>query len=246
MDATYNACMTSQIDRVAFELAERVLTGRLKAGERVLEVPFSKELGVSRTPLRLALGELEKQGLLERLPTRGYRVRSFTIDEVAKALEVRGTLEGMAARLIAEAGPAPETLRKLRLCIDKGRAVIEHAHALSEAVDTIAWAAMNAEFHDILTSSAGNPALASALAHVGRTPMVKPGELWAHQFDSVVSFNFFRRAQLDHEEVVNAIQAREGARVEYLMREHARRSADNKRTLASQMPKSILASSATF
>lgn len=238
--------MTSQIDRVAFELAERVLTGRLKAGERVLEVPFSKELGVSRTPLRLALGELEKQGLLERLPTRGYRVRSFSLNEVAMALEVRGTLEGMAARLVAEANTSADTLRQLQHCVHRGRAVIDQAQALSSAVDTVAWASINAEFHAVLISSAGNPALTSALAHVGRTPMVKPGEIWANQIDHVVTLNFLHRAQLDHEEVMNAIQAREGARADYLMREHARRSADNKRTLASQIPKNVLASTATF
>lgn len=226
--------MASQIDRVVSELRQQVLSGRLRAGERVLEVQFSHELGVSRTPLRLALGELEKQGLLERLPTRGYRVRSFTLDEVTAALEVRGTLEGMAARLVAEAGPHAATLKALQECVLQGRKLIQEARRSDDqAFNTTRWAAMNAQFHAALVAAAGNPALASSLAHLGRTPMVQPGELWVSgDGDRSRTLRFFERAQFDHEDVVQAIEARQGARAEALMREHARRSAENKRALA--------------
>lgn len=227
--------MASQIERVTEELRQRVLTGRLRAGERVLEVHFSHELGVSRTPLRIALGELEKQGLLERMPTRGYRVRSVTLNEVAMALEVRGTLEGMAARLVAETGPSPAVLGRLKECVQRGRVLIERSVEQGSPLDTGAWAAMNAQFHEVLVAAAGNPALASALAHVGKTPMVRPGELWTGGPDETLTLGFVQRAQFDHEDVVHAIEARHGLRAEYLMREHARRSAENKRALAATM-----------
>ncbi|MCB2005085.1 MAG: GntR family transcriptional regulator, partial [Rhodoferax sp.] len=71
--------MSSQIERVVTELRGRILSGQLPAGHRVVELQFAQELAVSRTPLRLALGELEKEGLLERLPTRGFKVRAFTL-----------------------------------------------------------------------------------------------------------------------------------------------------------------------
>ncbi len=231
--------MTSHIDRVATELTKRILNGQLLAGERVLEVQFSKALGVSRTPLRLALGELEKQGLLEKLATRGYRVRGFSLDEVAMALEVRGNLEGMAARLVAEAGASIETIDTLEKCVVIGRTLIDQALRSGHALDTIAWAAMNAQFHQALVVAAGNASLASALAHVGKTPMVKPGELWANGDNGVLTLSFLQRAQLDHEAVLSAVQAREGVRAEFLMREHARRSADNKRALAATLPAQI-------
>jgi GntR family transcriptional regulator, vanillate catabolism transcriptional regulator len=224
--------MASQIDRVVSELRQRVLSGRLRAGERVLEVQFAQELGVSRTPLRLALGELEKQGLLERLPTRGYRVRSFTLDEVAAALEVRGTLEGMAARLVAESGITPGTLQTLQACVRLGRSLIDQARRQNTSLDAVQWAEMNARFHSTLVDAARNQALASSLEHLNQTPMVRPGELWLGAGDEALALSFVERAQFDHEDVVNALETHQGSRAELLMREHARRSADNKRALA--------------
>ena len=99
--------MSSQVDKVVGELRGRILAGQLPPGSRVLEMDYSRQLDVSRTPLRIALGELEKEGLLERLPTRGFRVRSFTMGQIGDAVDVRGVLEGMAARLAAERPLAP-------------------------------------------------------------------------------------------------------------------------------------------
>ena len=103
--------MAAQIDKVISELRDMVLSGALQPGERVVELQFSARLGVSRTPLRIALTELEKEGLLERLPSRGFRVRAFTVDEIGDAVDVRGVLEGMAARLLAERGARPRCWR---------------------------------------------------------------------------------------------------------------------------------------
>lgn len=226
--------MASQIERVVTELRRRILAGVLAPGERVLEVACSEALGVSRTPLRLALGELEKEGLLERLPSRGFRVRQVTLDEVAMAIDVRGTLEGMAVRLLAESGPAPRVLAPLRACLDEGRAIVERARVGSEPIDMPAWAAMNARFHRTLAHESGNAALASALEHVAKTPLAGPGVLGVG-FEASIEASFVQRAQLDHEDIVRAIEAREGSRAEALMREHARRSRDNKRVLVAAL-----------
>lgn len=229
-----NACMASQIERVTTELRRRILAGNLSAGERILEVQFSAELGVSRTPLRLALGELEKEGLLERLPTRGFEVRRVTLDEVAMAIDVRGALEGMAARLVAEIGASRDTLNALKSCLSEGRAFIDEATSSGQPIDTMRWASMNMRFHEVLVSASANTVLASALKHVAKTPMAGPGAL-GFSGQSLVEHAFLERAQLDHEDIVNSIEAREGARVEALMREHARRSRDNKRILVNAL-----------
>ncbi|NML16750.1 GntR family transcriptional regulator [Azohydromonas caseinilytica] len=226
--------MASQIERVTAELRRRILGGALQPGERVLEVQCSAELGVSRTPLRLALGELEKEGLLERLPRRGFRVRQVTLDEVAMAIDVRGTLEGMAVRLLAEQGASPRTLSELHGCIEQGRQIVQAAVDAGEAVDTVSWATVNARFHRVLAQAAGNPVLVSALEHVAKTPMAGPGALGASG-QAAIELSFVQRAQLDHEDIVQAVEAREGARAEALMREHARRSRDNKRILVNAM-----------
>lgn len=223
--------MASQIERVTAELRRRILAGRLSPGERLVELQLAAELGVSRTPLRIAFGELETEGLLERLPTRGFRVRSVTLDEVAQAIDVRGALEGMAARMVAEAGVTPEALRQLQSCVDEGRRLLGGMHASPDVVDTTQWAAMNARFHHALVQAAGSPVLASALAHVARTPMASPGALGISGLLPALEIAFLQRAQFDHEDVVRAIASGEGTRAEALMREHARRSRDNKRRL---------------
>lgn len=225
-----NACMASQIERVTTELRRRILSRALAPGERILEVQCSAELGVSRTPLRLALGELEKEGLLERQSSRGFRVRQVTLDQVAQAIDVRGTLEGMAVRLMAEVGPSPQTLAALRECIQEGRAIVERSLGQEQPVDTMQWALMNARFHRVLVEAAGNPVLTSALEHVAKTPMAAPGALGASG-QAALELSFVQRAQVDHEDLVQALEAREGSRAEALMREHARRSRDNKRAL---------------
>lgn len=223
--------MASQIERVTAELRRRILAGQLSPGERLVELQLAADLGVSRTPLRIAFGELETEGLLERLPTRGFRVRQVTLDEMAQAIDVRGTLEGMAARIVAETGVAPEVLRALQACVDEGRALLGGTQTPPPDVDTAQWAAMNARFHSTLVHAAGNPALAAALAHISKTPMAGPGALGINGLLPALEVAFLLRAQFDHEDVVRAIAAGEGARAEALMREHARRSRDNKRRL---------------
>src|SRR5437660_12536922 len=101
--------MASRIATVTARLCEMILAGELTPGERLIEIPFAQRLGVSRAPLRLALGALAKEGLVERLPTRALRVREFPMEKVAKAIDVRGVLEGMAARLGAQRRPTCST-----------------------------------------------------------------------------------------------------------------------------------------
>lgn len=231
--------MSSQIQRVIRELRRQILAGELAPGERLVELQRAAALDVSRTPLRIAFGELEKEGLLERLPTRGFRVRSFSIDEVAKAVDVRGALEGLAARSLAEAGPDARTLELMQACVDEGRALLRAAAEAGEPIDAARWIAMNTRFHGALVAAANNPALTSALNVVSRLPMAGAGSLGLSGSIPALEFAFIQRAQYDHEDVVRALRNREGARAEALMQEHAHRSRDNKRALMEQMQAAV-------
>ncbi|MFT4194303.1 GntR family transcriptional regulator [Ottowia sp.] len=222
--------MSSLIDRVTAELRRLVLAGELGPGERLVELELASRLQVSRTPLRLAFGELERQGLLERLPKRGFRVRRVTLQEVVQAIDIRGALEGLAAREAAERGVAPAVLDEMRACVAEGRALVDAARRTSN-MDAQRWIAMNARFHDALMRAVANPVLASTLAHVGRIPLAGPGAIALGGMRPELELAFLARAQSDHEDIVSAIEAREGARAEALLREHARRSRDNKRVL---------------
>jgi GntR family transcriptional regulator of vanillate catabolism len=229
--------MSSQIDYTTQELRRRILSGQVAPGERMVELELSAQLAVSRTPIRIALGELEKEGLLERLPTRGFRVRQFSVDEIANAVDVRGVLEGMAARQAAERGISPEIRAELQACIDEGRLLLEKAQASGHVIDAARWVPMNARFHGALVQAAGNSTLASALAHVSKTPLAGAGALSLNGTLPLLEFGFIQRAQGDHEDVLAALLAGEGARAEALMREHAHRSRDNKRELMTRRQK---------
>lgn len=229
--------MSSQIDYTINELRRRILSGQAAPGERMVELELSAQLAVSRTPIRIALGELEKEGLLERLPTRGFRVRQFSVDEITNAVDVRGVLEGMAARQAAERGLRPETRAELQACIDEGRLLLEKAEAAGHVIDAARWVPMNARFHGALVEAAGNSTLTSALAHVSKTPMAGAGALSLNGSLPLLEYGYIQRAQSDHEDVLAALLAGEGARAEALMREHAHRSRDNKRELMSRMQK---------
>lgn len=223
--------MVTQIHTVAAELRRRILTGHYQPGERLVELTVSAELGASRTPIRLAFEELEREGLLERLPTRGFRVKAFTADDIADAIDVRGVLEGMAARRLTERGPDEDTLAILRQCIVLGRTLLEEARVQAWRIDALRWVPMNAHFHATLVAAARNRTLVSALEHVAKTPLAGAAALSLHGIAPQLEFHFIERAQLDHEDIVEALVARESSRAEALMREHAHRSRDNKREL---------------
>jgi GntR family transcriptional regulator of vanillate catabolism len=222
--------MASQIEHVVTELRRRIMSGELAAGERIVELTYAPELGVSRTPLRLALVELERQGLLETVGKRGFRVRGVTLDEVAAAIDVRGVLEGHAVRLIAERGLRDDVHLALTQCVAEGRVLLEQAGSDAGTLDCAAWAAMNENFHRLLVDAAGSDPLRSALEHVTKSPLVGAGAL-AFSGQPVLELSFLQRAQADHEDLLQALRDREGGRAEALMREHARRSRDNKKLL---------------
>jgi GntR family transcriptional regulator of vanillate catabolism len=82
----------SQTTKATLGLRELLLDGAFKPRERVPELRLVEELGVSRTPLRIALVTLEHEGLLETLPGGGFVVREFTRTDIDDAIELRGVL----------------------------------------------------------------------------------------------------------------------------------------------------------
>src|SRR5437762_2259806 len=104
----------SQNARTLLRLREMLFKGEFQRGERLSELPLVARLGVSRTPIRLALERLAHEGLLETSRSGGFVVREFTIDAVWDAIDVRGVLEGTAARLAAERLDNDRELDRLR------------------------------------------------------------------------------------------------------------------------------------
>lgn len=223
--------MSTQIQLVVNEIRRRVMLGEYAAGERLVELKVSAELGVSRTPIRLAFEELAKDGVLERLATRGFKVKRFDRKSLSDAIDVRGVLEGMAARTLAEVGMDTEIRDVLSACIQDGRQLLLAASAKGGKIDASKWMQMNATFHATLVNASGNMALIEALRHVSKNPMASAATLSLTGRAPELEHAFIERAQRDHEDIFEAILARESSRAEALMREHARRSRDNKSRL---------------
>ena len=150
----------SQLVKAQLGLRELILTGKLPAGSRIAELAVVELLGVSRTPIRAALMRLEQEGLLQALPSGGYAVRTFSEREVADAIELRGTLEGLAARLAAERGVAQGLMAQASACLDQIDQLLEGS-ALDEAMFAD-YVQLNARFHHLLAGMPDSRATAAA------------------------------------------------------------------------------------
>jgi GntR family transcriptional regulator of vanillate catabolism len=218
---------SSQAVKAQLRLREMVLAGELPGGTRIAEVAISEQLGVSRTPVRSALMRLEQEGLLEALPNGGYAVRTFSERDVADALELRGTLEGLSARLAAERGAAPVVLREARACLRRIDELLKEP-ALDDAAFS-RYVDFNGQFHRLLSEMAGSPLLAQQMERVINLPFASPSAFVVVQANSPAARDMLVIAQDQHGQVLDAIENREGSRAEALMREHSRLAQRNLR-----------------
>ena len=183
-----------------------------------------ERLGMSRTPVRMALVRLQEEGLLDALPLGGFAVRAFTQIEVFEAIEVRGTLEGLAARLAAERCTNAKRLRGAAVCLDGIDAAL---NASERSVDIPAYIEHNARFHAWIVELSGSSVLARQLERAMALPFASPNALAAVQTTPHQAYQTLTLAQDQHRCVLAAIEQREGTRAEALMREHARISSRN-------------------
>lgn len=210
----------SQAVKAQLRLRELILSGDLPGGARIAELALVEKLGVSRTPIRAALMRLEQEGLLEVLPNGGYAVRTFSERDVSDAIELRGTLEGLMARLAAERGVAPVVLREARECLGQIDEVLRRPALDDETFPR--YVALNQRFHTLLVEMAASPVIARELERVVSLPFASPSGFVLAQADSPGARDMLIVAQDQHRQVLEAIERREGARAEGIMREHAR------------------------
>jgi GntR family transcriptional regulator of vanillate catabolism len=227
MTSTLSDAPESAQVRALLRLRELVLSGELPGGSRIAEMAIVERLGVSRTPVRAALLRLEQEGLLQALPNGGYVVQTFSERDVSDAIELRGTLEGLLARLAAERGADAEALADARHCLAAIDGVLAAPalddHAFSRYV------ALNSRFHVLLWELADSPAIARQLEKVLSLPFASPSGFVVMQAHSAQARDMLVVAQDQHRQVLDAIERREGARAEAILREHARLAQRNLR-----------------
>lgn len=206
----------SQTDRVVLTLRRMLLQGEFASAERLTELDLAARLNASRTPVRQALTQLAHEGLLEELPRRGFRLRAFTVSEVWDAIELRGVLEGTAARLAAERlsdSTSLARLNELLAALDPVVPVTPEQFAV--------YLRVNDEFHREIWRLAGSPILRRTLESVSLLPFAAPGALVFGETEASVARRTAEIAQEQHRGLVEAITGHAGARAESLAREHA-------------------------
>jgi GntR family transcriptional regulator, vanillate catabolism transcriptional regulator len=214
-----------QQQAVADKLREMILHGSFAGGDRLLEIPLSEQLEVSRTPVREALITLADEGLVEYRPNRGYIVRSFTLDDIMNAYVVRETLEGLAVRLLAEKGLDRTIKRQLEDCLDEGDKILS-VKRLTKA-QREPWGEMNNRFHRLLVESTNNGALVDSLSRATNIPYSSSRVVHWFEDDDIEGLYQLRFTHSHHHTIYTAICHGEGYRAELGMRAHISFTADH-------------------
>lgn len=214
--------VTSQTGRTLLNLREMILRGDFPPGDRISELPMVARLGVSRTPIRLALDRLANEGLLEVLPGGGFVVREFTIADIWDAIEMRGVLEGTAARLAAERLTEDAELTPLRCYRDEMDAL---SHPTIDSF--VRYLDLNEAFHRAVVDLAKSPILRRTLERVTSLPFASPSALVFVRSKLPKAEEMFMLGREQHRGIVEAIEARQGTRAEAVAREHAQLSRRN-------------------
>ncbi|MCP1854737.1 MULTISPECIES: GntR family transcriptional regulator [unclassified Bradyrhizobium] len=217
----------SQTVRAQLSLRDLILSGDLRPGERISELQAVETTGASRTPVRMALVRLEEEGLLEALPSGGFMVKAFSERDVLDSIELRGTLEGLAARFAAERGASSRDLEPLKRCLDEIDGVVRQDPISVDAFSS--YVALNARFHAMLTELSRSPPLIRQVDRASALPFASPSGFVVTQSTLPDARDTLMIAQDQHRVVIDAIENREGARAEAIMREHARVAARNLR-----------------
>jgi len=210
----------SQTLKAVLGLRKMVLDGDIKPGERVSELLVAERLGISRTPAAKALILLREEELLDSLPSGGYVVARFSHHDAFDAIELRGTLEALAARLGAERGVPATVTDQMQHCAQRMDAIIA---AWEPGVDLSEHIRLNDEFHDLLLQCTQSTIIRRSLERIKSLPFVAPNPFTKDLTAQSPNIRFhFMLANDQHYGIIDAIRNREGARAAALTLEHAR------------------------
>ena len=208
-------------------LRQLIMDGELRAGDRLSEVRLAARLEVSRTPLRLALAQLEHEGLLEPVPGGGFVVRSFSGRQVVDAIELRGLLEGQAARLAAVRNNGPRALGNLVACVAKLDRIVSGNGGIPTGEEFELYVELNEAFHDELFVLADSDVLRDAYERVLALPFAQPSFFLPAQADTSQFEPTLAAGNTGHHGILDAIERGDSDEAERLARAHAQLTVRN-------------------
>ena len=192
-------------EELTARIREMIFSGELRGGDRVPEQKLCDMFGVSRTPLREALKVLGGEGLLDLLPNRGARVATLTEEDVDEIFPVMGALEALSGELAC------------RRLTDAEFAEIRALHyqmALHHTRRELPpYFALNQQIHEAILKAAANPTLEAQYRSLA-------GRIRLARFRSNMTPERWDMAMKEHEDILAALEARDGRRLSALLGQH--------------------------
>ena len=201
MTSRLNTARTSGLDTYQKIVAE-IRRGSLRPGDRLTETDLANRFGISRTPVREAIRQMEADGLITHLPRVGTTLRKLDYAEVSELYDMRTVLESTAARFAARAASDVE-MEELASLND----------AMCSADSPQALAELNLQFHRALLDAARNRFLTRATRSLETTLLILGTTTM--QLDSRAN-----EANAEHTQILAALQSRDPVRAEQAMRSH--------------------------
>jgi DNA-binding GntR family transcriptional regulator len=228
----------SRADDLAHELQLEILTGRIPLGTRLLQEDLAGRFGVSRTPVREALRQLQAIGLVEQLGHRGALVRSFTPEECRNIFLVRAELEGLAAERAAGSLSAADRadLDAAQGMLRAGYArygTLEPDDASGRAILCEQWSQANELFHNVILAASDCPPLRDTVQLLqNRVPRSLAWRTFADNPRIIPA------SVADHDRILAALSAPDARRARRLLHAHV---LDTGETLARWLSRFIAA-----
>ncbi|WP_203136623.1 GntR family transcriptional regulator [Microbacterium sp. JZ31] len=196
----------SLTDRLTDDLRARILIGAFEPGSMIVEPRLAEEFGVSKTPVREALGRLASEGLVVVLPKKGYLVRPMALRDVEEVLTLRDLLEPHAAAEAA-ARITPDQLEDLRGMIRR-----QNDRAGAEPLEAVEDARV---FHSAIAAASGNVRLAEAISR----PLDETSRAH-HILTGMRRFRTPKQEVEEHERIVEALASGSAEAAAEAMRAH--------------------------
>lgn len=217
------------MDSIDTDLAERIrndiIHGVYAAGERLSEAQLCETHGVSRTPVRLALRILEREGVIARGEGRGYTIQTPTISDIRQAVQVRGHLESLGARLLAMSPGRADSLLDMERAIDTMDAMINSGRLDEPNIRQMQGG--NELFHSTIVKNCGNKYIGYACKQLSHLPMLATGTMVFDrtilQSDDQMERGLFRLriGNAQHKVIFEAVRKGDPVRAQNMMSEHA-------------------------
>lgn len=186
-------------------LREAIIQGRLKPGERLMEIQLADEMGVSRTPIREAIRKLELEGFVVMVPRKGAFVAGISVKDIVDVFEIRASLEALAAGLAAER-ITPDELEEL----ERSLVVISE---VSSKEDINAIVETDTNFHELIYKASRNERLSQMIVHLKE-------QIQRFRTTSLSQPGRSKNALEEHRKIVEAISDRNAELAQSLAREH--------------------------